>query len=268
MAVPASVRYVCVLRASVVMGCALAFALVSPSICAEPKIPTKTEKPLPKTVFFASFDATERSKGFTYGMKRALFSHLDQSGFRLMTMVGAKLREPEPLTGTRANRLDAARVLAGYEWQKDSLSLSLLGGASLVLHQSDAITLGQAKATHLGAMGMLELWKNWNGDAFSRWSSATLMVDQASRSIFFRIRHAVSLPGTPLTTGPEASISQGSRMKSLGSTVQEPWRTSRLGLHIGDIPLKSLRFTLSGGFEHRITHKNGAYGQLSAYMRY
>lgn len=226
--------------------------------------------PPTRNVAFAGFEASERDRYFSAGMKRAIRGHLDQPGWRFLASFGAKIRDYDPALGLNANRLHAARMSLGYEWHLAALSVSVMAGGSFVLNTTDAIQ-GTHRLGRVGPVGMVELWQDWgkaNGTFGSRFTSFFAMLDQASRSSYVRLRHGFQLAGQAWRLGPEASYSTGESQRRRGVRLQDSWRKARLGLHVSEIPFWLARLTLSGGAEWRHDRKTGGYLQLSAYLRY
>lgn len=228
------------------------------------------QAPPARNVAFAGFEASERDRYFSAGMKRAIKGHLDQPGWRFLASFGAKIRDYDPALGLNANRLHAARMSLGYEWHLAALSVSVMAGGSFVLNTTDAIQ-GTRRLGRVGPVGMVEIWQDWgkaDGMVGSRFTALFAMVDQASRSSYIRLRHGFQLAGHAWRLGPEASYSTGESQRRRGVRLQESWRKARLGLHVSEIPFWQARLALSGGAEWRHDRKTGGYLQLSAYMRY
>jgi hypothetical protein len=240
-------------------------------------------------VFFASFDQAERAAGFSYGVKRGLGGHLDQSGFRFLSLMSLKLADRDPITGASVHRISASKTMIGYEAQRGALSSAVYLGWSVALHPRAVINGQSFVPVDHAPVGLIDFWYAWSGyswsgyswpeaatgfAAASRFSSLTLMADAANQSIYLKARHGFALPGSPLTLGPEASISAGEKitrtdpLTQSNITVQAPWRSLRLGVHLGNIALWRVTLGLSAGAEHRLNNKIGAYGGFSAWVKY
>lgn len=239
-------------------------------------------------VFFSSFDASTRDRYIGWGFKYAPKGRLDAPGFRFMTTTGVKLRDIDPTSGIRYNRVDVSRALLGHEWHIAGLSLSAYAGGSFALHSPDTASVLRRRG-RVGMAGILEVWQNWrtaqeapanqstieNAAYSSGASSATLVVDQATRSLFIRARHGFMLadlglmfPALAGQIGPEASFNYGATIRTRGLTLQEKWRKARLGIHLSEIPLWRLKLGVSAGGEISHKSKNGAYANIASYIRY
>lgn len=220
-------------------------------------------------VFFTGFDASERERFIGWGFKYAPRGRLNEPGLRFMTTTGMKLRDIDPASAIRYSRVDVTRAMLGHEWRFGSLSLSAFLGASFALHSPDAAgVLG--RRGRIGPAGMVEFWQGWSeGNAhYSRASSATLILDQAARSLYVKARHGFTLPGLAAQFGPEASFSYGAGIRARGLTLQSEWRKARLGIHLSEIALRRLRLGISAGGELRRKGKGGAYATIASYIRY
>lgn len=227
-------------------------------------------QPLPaRNVAFAGFETTERDHYFSAGFKRAIAGHLDQPGFRFLATFGAKIRDYDPLLGTRETRLHASRMVVGHEWHVASLSVSLMAGGSFILNSTDAATRS-GRLGRLGPTAMLDVWQDWGNDGplASRFTSLSAMLDQASRSSFIRLRHGFQLFDVSWRIGPEAAYTTGESQSRRGVLLQSAWRKARLGLHLSEVPLWQARLSLSGGAEWRHDRKMGGYMQVGAYLKY
>lgn len=227
-------------------------------------------RPLPaRSVAFAGFETTGRDPYLAGGFKRAVTGDLDQPGFRFLAMFGAKIRDYDPATGTRASRFHASRMGVGYEWHLASLSVSLLAGGSFVLNSTDAMERS-GRIGRFGPFVMLDLWQDWgrDGPLASRFTALSAMLDQASRSSFVRLRHGFQVGDAEWRIGPEAAYTTGESQSRRAVLLQGAWRKARLGLHISEIPLWHARLALSGGAEWRHDRKTGAYMQIGAYVKY
>lgn len=223
-----------------------------------------------RNVAFIGFDATERDRYFSAGFKRAIQGHLGAPGFRFMATFGAKIRDFDPATGTRENRLNALRVLGGHEWHLASLTVGIMAGGSFTLNSSDAAQKTR-RMGRFGPVGMLDLWQDWgkpDGRWGSRYTALFAMADQTSRSTHIRLRHGFQFAEHPWRIGPEVAYSTGERQSRRGVPLQGGWRKARLGIHLSEIPFRAIRLAVSGGVEWRHDHKPGAYMHLATYVRY
>lgn len=225
--------------------------------------------PLPlRNVFFAGYDVSGTDHFASVGLKRALGSTLDLPGFRFLGSLGVKIAARDAMTGGRATRLHAVRASLGREFHVGSSSITAYLGTSVVMNPDGAVLAGTPRS-RLGPAAILDLWHNWPESAFnSRYSSAFVMADQASRSFYIRLRHGFGMEGRPWRIGPEASFSSGATLRSKGIRVQDGWNRKRLGLHVSEIPLGEARLSISAGGEWRERGKSALYAQAGLYFRY
>jgi hypothetical protein len=226
-------------------------------------------KPDPQNnVVFATYDISGKENFASLGYKRAIGGSLDTPGYRFMTSLGVKIRDVDPVLGTRTTRLHAVRAVFGHEWRFSTLSMTVLAGGSFQpASAGTALTAG--RAGRFGPVAMVDLWQDWGaGPLGSRFTSVFAMVNQAGRSSYVRIRHGLGLGDQPWRFGPEVAYSTGEHRTQRGTRVQDGWHRARLGLHVSEIPLRSLRFGISCGAERREHRKSAFYAQMGAYMRY
>lgn len=222
-----------------------------------------------RNVFFVSADLAGKSRFVGFGSKHALGGRLDDAGFRFMSTIGVKLRDVDPGTGLRSNRIDLTRAFAGYEWKRAATSLTGFVGASIALNTASAASLSR-RAARFGPAVALDLWHDWPRDAplGARATSLFLLADHATRSVYGRLRHAFAIPGSSLRIGPEIAVSRGRSIVRRGVSLQSGWRQLRLGLHLAEIPVWRFRLTLSGGVEYRERNGRGGYAQIASHIRY
>ncbi len=225
--------------------------------------------PLPlKNVFFAGYDVSGTDHFTSIGIKRALGSTLDVPGFRFLASLGIKIAARDATTGDRMTRLHAVRASLGREFHVGNTSITAYAGTSVVMNPDGAVLAG-SRRSRFGPMTMLDLWHNWpDGTFYSRYSSAFVMADQTSRSLYIRVRHGFGLEGQPWRIGPEVSFSSGATLRSKGIRVQDGWNRKRLGLHVSEIPLGDARLSVSCGNEWRERGKFALYAQAGVYFRY
>lgn len=225
--------------------------------------------PLPlRNVFFAGYDLSSTDHFASFGLKRALGSTLDVPGFRFLGSLGIKIDARDATTGDRMTRLHAVRASLGREFHVGTASVTAYVGTSMVMNPDGAVLAG-ARRSRFGPAAMLDLWQNWPDGAFnSRYSSAFVMADQASRSFYIRVRHGFGLGAQPWRIGPEASFSSGATLRNKGIRVQDGWNRKRLGLHVSEIPLGDARLSVSCGSEWRERGKSSLYAQAGVYFRY
>jgi hypothetical protein len=225
--------------------------------------------PVHRNVFFASFDATERSRFLTFGVKRAIRSTLDEPGWRALTAIGVKIRDYDVTSGLHTSRVDTARLAIGREFRQGATLVTPYLGVSVAANTAD-VAQRTRRTARIGPVALIEVWHDWPGkEAWSsRFTTLIAMADHANRSAFIRLRHGLALSDGPIRFGPEISLSLGGRQTQHGVVLQESWVKTRLGLHVSEIPLWRVRLQVSGGAEWRDDAGTGAYGQIGAYIRY
>ncbi|HRE21240.1 MAG TPA: cellulose biosynthesis protein BcsS [Rhabdaerophilum sp.] len=225
--------------------------------------------PLPlRNVFFAGYDVSGTDHFASIGLKRALGSTLDVPGFRFLGSLGIKVATRDATTGDRVTRLHAVRASLGHEFHIGNTAVTVYAGTSVVKNPDGAVLAGTPRS-RFGPVAMVDLWQNWSDGAFdSRYSSAFVMADQASRSFYIRVRHGFGMKGHPWRIGPEASFSSGATLRSRGVRVQDGWNSKRLGLHVSEIPIGDARLSVSCGGEWRKGGKSALYTQAGLYFRY
>lgn len=220
-------------------------------------------------VAFNTLSATQWGASFTTGAKIAFLARRDQTGPRLLFFSTEKLRERDPLIAGRFNQFAGTRVLGGYEWHREGLVVSAYGGGSLIVHSpwERAVTRYHAR---IGVAGGLEFWKSWQaGSALPEgFSSGTLMIDAAERSVFLRLRHGIATGFNGIAIGPDLSISTGSRIAVGGLVARDSWLKTRIGLHATGFRFGQLGLNLSGGYEHRNRERSGGYAEATMLWYY
>ena len=225
--------------------------------------------PLPlRNVFFAGYDISGADHFASVGLKRALGSTLDIPGYRFLGSLGVKIGSRDAITGDRVTRLHAVRATLGREFHLGDTAITLYAGTSFIMNPDGAVLAGTRRG-RFGPVTMLDLWHNWPDGVFgSRYSSAFVMADQASRSFYLRLRHGFAIGDQPWRIGPEASLSSGRTLRSKGIRVQDGWNRKRLGLHVSEIALWDARLSVSAGGEWRERGGTAFYAQAGLYFRY
>lgn len=223
----------------------------------------------PRSVYFLHFEASERSRFFGTGPKMAIRGTLDDPGWRMLATLGVKIRERVPPLGLATNRVDAGRLAFGHEFRFGATVLTPFVGASFAANSADVMQKTR-RAGRVGPVGMLDLWHNWAGSEpwGSRFTAVFALADQASRSLYLRVRHGFALSDGPLRFGPELALSAGSRIAKSGIVVQEGYLKLRAGAHVSEIPLWRVRLSAGIGAEWRDDARTGFYGEIGAYLRY
>lgn len=226
-------------------------------------------EPVHRSVFFKSFDTTERSRFASFGVKHAIRSTLDDPGWRALTAIGVKIRDFDAASGLRTNRVDTVRVAIGHEFRFGATLLTPYLGASVAANTAE-IAQRTRRAARFGSVALIDLWHDWQGGApwSARFTTLFAMADLANQSVFIRLRHGFSVAEGPIRFGPEISLGAGGRLTRGGAVLQESFVRARLGLHVSEIPLWRLRIMISGGVEARDDADAGPYGQIGAYIRY
>ncbi|CAN1553375.1 Cellulose biosynthesis protein BcsS [Rhabdaerophilaceae bacterium] len=250
--------------------------LPMPDVRSAEKASTSTESSLSraftdkqKGVFFANLSASQWNLHLGTGTKFAPLGTRDEAGWRLMLTSGTKFRERDPLIAGRFNRSEGGRVLAGYEGRIGNMTVSAFAGASLSVASPFEQGLTN-RASRFGAVGLLEVWQNWPSrqQIPSGFTAATVLVDSAEGSAFFRVRHGVDLGFHGIAIGPELSISAGEARKWRSVTIRDNWLKARAGLHIHGLRLGRLGLSVSGGYEFRRGEKGSPYGELTTLWFY
>ncbi len=222
-----------------------------------------------RSVFFTSFDLTERGRFVGSGVKYAPAGRLEDPGWRILSSIGVKIRDYDRALGLRTSRVDAARFLLGHEWRSGPRTISAFLGLGSIVNSAE-IQLRTRRTTRQGPAGIFELWQDWGGAApwGSRFTSVFALGDWANRSAYFRVRHGFALAGSTMRIGPEIAVSMGKNQAWRGIRIQDDWLRLRLGVHLGEIPIWRARLTLSTGAEWRDDAQPGLYLQIGAYLRY
>jgi hypothetical protein len=220
-------------------------------------------------VAFNGLSATQWGATFSTGAKIAFFSRREQTGPRLLFFSTEKLRERDSLIVGRFNQFGGTRVLGGYEWHREGFVFSAYGGASLIMHSPWEVAVTRHHA-RIGVAGGLEFWKNWQAvsglpDGFS---SGTLMLDAAERSLFVRMRHGIATGISGIAIGPDLSISTGSEIVVGRVLARGSWLKTRVGVHATGFRFGQLGINLSGGYEHRNRERGGGYAEATMLWYY
>lgn len=219
-----------------------------------------------RSVAFKSLDLTRHDRFLTLGTKLAHDRRMDRPGWRTMVTLGIRLAEYDPSLARTAHCVSSARLLGGYEWHRGPLAITAMAGVSILRHPPSR-AWGTGRTFEIGPAAGLDLWLNWQGPLRwgSRHSLASLLLDQAERSVFFRFQHAFALAGTQIRFGPEISYSAGRDIAARGVSLQGGWRKLRAGAHISELPLWRARIGAAFGTEWQPGQKPGLYVTLSAY---
>lgn len=225
---------------------------------------------IPRLLGITTQDGERARITVSSGLKLAPLGRLDREGFRLLALTTTALNEENPLTLQRANRLMSARLLAGHEWHRNNGAYSLYFGPSIVSNDPASTAFIGRKPRRGGAM-LADIWQNWAAGSHhpASYTQATLVIDQAQKSLFFKIKHGLHTGWRGVSIGPEVSVSLGQRVRQRGFTVQDEWRKLRLGLHISGLEItRWFVIGLAGGTEFATQGKRARYLTVTSLLRY
>ena len=248
----------------------LFLAIFAPAYAASPlDLEGREEKP-PRLIGLTSHDGDRSRITVSSGFKLAPLGRLDREGFRLLALATTAINEENPITLRRANRLLGVRALVGYEWHRNNGAISLYLGPSLVTHDpASAVIAGKRK--RMGAAVLADYWQNWNaeGGRPASYTQGTVVIDQAQKSVYFKVKHGFLTGWRGLSLGPELSVSYGQRERQRGVVLQDEWRKLRLGLHLSGFEVtRWLVIGLAGGTEVARNARRAGYLTLSTLVRY
>lgn len=248
----------------------LVFAIFAPACAASPlDLEPREDKP-PRLIGLTSHDGERSRITVSSGFKLAPLGRLDREGFRLLALATTAINEENPITLRRANRLLGLRGFVGHEWHRNNGAISLYLGPSLVTHDpASAVMTGKRK--RLGAAVLADYWQNWDaeGGRPASYTQGTVVIDQAQKSLYFKVKHGFITGWRGLSLGPELSVSYGQRERQRGVVLQDEWRKLRLGLHMSGLEVtRWLVLGLAGGTELARNARRAGYLTLSTLVRY